>query len=153
MDGTQPQRALTALIDEARGFLGLSIHEVQRVLGSAATPEPDDEYQGIQGLTSIEYLRVFPGTIYLQGGRVELVFLASSALAPYRESDVQALFGAAALRLRSRAGKQAHLLVYAEHGIACSVGQEELHFMEVFAPQTPRGYETRIYREPSPFIR
>lgn len=57
------------------------------------------------------------------------------------------------VRLASRAGKLAHLLVHATEGIAYSVRGETVHFLEVFRPRSRREYETQIYREPGPFIR
>ena len=92
---------MVSLIHDARAFLGLSIEEVQRILGPAAKPEPGDN----------------------------------------------------AVRLRSRAGKRANLLVFAEQGIACSSLNEGLDFLEVFPPRTQREYEARIYLDPGPFIR
>lgn len=145
--------SLASLIQDARGFLGLGIEEVQRILGSAATPEPGDEYQKMKDVTSIENLQVFPGTIYLKADKVVLVRVSSPALSSFHEADLRAQFGNDAVPLRSRAGKQANLWVFAEQGIALSCRQEELDFFEVFPPSSQAEYKARIYLDSGPFIR
>ena len=61
------------LINDARALLGLSLDEVRRVLGTAATIVSGDEYQGMEDVVSVENREVFPGTVYLKEGNVELV--------------------------------------------------------------------------------
>lgn len=153
MDITQPQSAMSSLISDARQFPGLSLREVQRILGPDTELRPGEEYGNLTGVTSAENHRVFRGTIYLRKNRVELVYIPSWALTSFREEDLRAQLGTASARLRSRAGKTAELLVFAEQGVACSAGTDGLHFLEVFPPRTQREYEAHIYRDPGPFIR
>ncbi len=144
---------MASLIQDAREFPGLGIEEVQRILGSAAKPEPGDEYQKMKDVTSIENGQVFPGTVYLKEDKVLLVRISSAALISFSEADLRTQFGNDAVRLRSRAGKHANLLVFAEQGIACSSRKEGLDFLEVFPPRSQREYEAQIYLDPGPFIR
>ncbi len=141
------------LINDARALLGLSLDEVRRVLGTAATIVSGDEYQGMEDVVSVENREVFPGTVYLKEGNVELVYIAFRGLSSFGEADLRTRFGDNPVRLRSRAGKRANLWVFAEQGVACSSRAGELDFLEVFIPCTQREYEERIYRDPGPFIR
>ncbi|MCA1754521.1 MAG: hypothetical protein LC641_07490, partial [Spirochaeta sp.] len=90
---------------------------------------------------------------------VVLVRIGQDALSEYkteelqRHHDTKTLHGTKTLRLRSPAGKQAHLWVSAEQGIAYSAQNETLHFIEVFRPRTQHEYQAQIYRQPGPFIR
>lgn len=144
---------MISVITNARVYLGLSLAEVQRNLGESAPPVPEDEYGQMNNLTSIENPEVFPGTLYLRNGSVVLVRLHREAMAAVSPAELRASFGGEAVRLRSRAGKQAHLWVWADQGVACSVRGETVHFLEVFAPCSQSEYEARIYREPPRFIR
>ncbi len=53
--------------------------------------------------------------------------------------------------LRSRAGKASNLHVYAEQGVAVSIG-EEVEFIQIFAPMTQAEYEKTIYQDPGKFV-
>jgi len=144
---------MTSLIATARTFLGLSLEEAKRVLDNAAQPVPGDEYGRMRNVTSIENPAVFPGTLYLENETVQLVRVGCEVLADITSTDLREHFGDDAVRLRSRAGKRAHLWVYAEQGVACSAEGETVHFLEVFPPCSQGEYEARIYREPHDFIR
>ena len=144
---------MTELVSEARAFLGRSLEEVQARLGPGARPVQGDEYGRMADVTSLADPAVFPGTLYVEGGRVELVRLDGRALEKVSRYDLDAQFGDGAVRLRSCAGKLANLWVHAGQGVAYSAQGQSLDFLEVFRPRTQAAYEAEIYREPSPFIR
>jgi hypothetical protein len=148
----EKRSTLESLISDARAFPGLTIEEVQAIMGPAAIPEADD-YGKMEDVTSIENLQVFPGTIYLRENKVELVYVGSRGLMDLNRDDLRTLFGDNAVPLRSRAGKRANLWVYAQQGVACASLDGELKYFEVFQPCTQREYEARFYLDPGPFIR
>ncbi len=141
------------MISTARSYIGLSLNEMRSILGDGAHPVHGDEYGRLTDLTSIENGEVFPGTVYLQDGSVLLVRVKRAAMATVSPADLRSELGLGATRLRSPAGKRAHLWVWAELGIASSVEDETVHYLEVFRPCSQAEYEARIYREPPRFIR
>lgn len=144
---------MVAMITTARSYIGLSLDELQSLLGDAARAVHGDEYGQMQDLTSIENLTVFPGTLYLWKGAVRLVRLNHTAVVAVSPADLRLELGNEPVRLRSSAGKRAHLWLWAEQGVACSVEDETIHYLEVFEPCSQAEYEARIYREPPHFIR
>jgi len=145
--------AVSSMISRARSYLGLSPGTVQQLPGTTAAPVGDDEYGQMTDLTSLEVSEPFSGTLYFQDGVVTLVLVSERRLARTSPADLSGLYGEGAARLRSRAGKRAHLWVWADQGIACSVQDETVHFLEVFPPCSLDEYKTRIYREPPRFTR
>ncbi|MBS3940884.1 MAG: hypothetical protein KG028_07980 [Actinobacteria bacterium] len=144
---------MPSVVADARVYLGRSLDEVLDVLGPDAEPIPGDEYGRLDDVTSIEYTPVYPGTLYLQDGVVDLVYLGRGALADVTRSQITAEVGDDGVRLRSRAGKQANLVVHAEQGVAYSAEGDTLHFLEVFRPRSQAAYEAEIYADPGAFIR
>lgn len=144
---------MSSVLADARAYLGRTLEEVQRALGPHAEPIPGDEYGAMGEVTSIEYDVVFPGTLFLRDDTVELIYLGEDAVAGLSRADLAAELGGEAVRLRSRAGKQAGLFVHAEQGVAYSAQGDSLDFVEVFRPRSQSAYETEIYREPHAFIR
>ena len=152
-DQEKQQAAAAGSFSDARAFLGRSLEEVQALLGPGAESVHGDEYGPMTDVTSIANPAVFPGTLYLAGGRVELVRLDGGVLEAVSRYELDAQFGGDAVRLRSRAGKLANLCVHAEQGVAYSAQGQSLDFLEVFRPRTQQAYEEEIYREPLAFIR
>lgn len=150
MEGASP---LITLIDRARAFLNLSLDAVQQTLGDDAYTVSGDEYGNMSNLTSMESPQRFPGTVYVEDDSVVLVRVNRRGLADVSPEAFRTHLGDGAVRLRSCAGKTAHLLVYAERGIAYSAQGETVHFLEAFLPCIQREYERRIYRDPGIFIR
>lgn len=144
---------MPAVVDDARAFLGRTLTDVQRTLGPDAEPIPGDEYGRMEDVTSIRDAAVFPGTLFLLDGEVELVYVDGEALPEVTPADLTAQLGDGAVALRSRAGKRANLWVHAEQGVAFSAQDDTLDFLEVFRPRSQAAYEAEIYREPHAFIR
>jgi hypothetical protein len=55
-----------------------------------AAYEPADEYQGLEGLTSLEAHSVFPGTIYFLDGKVELVYTGDAGAGAATPDEIEA---------------------------------------------------------------
>lgn len=142
-----------SLVEDARAYLGLTLEEVLGVLGPEARAFPGDEYGAMHDVTSVNAEPTFPGKLYLDDGRVELVRVSRRPLADLSRADLDAQFGADAIRLRSRSGKKANLWVHAEQGVAYSAQGDTLDFLEVFGPRSQAAYEAEIYADPGAFIR
>jgi hypothetical protein len=144
---------MATLLEAAKAFIGRTKEEALAALGEGATFEPADEYQKLQGLSSLENPSVFPGTLYLKDRKVELVYLGDEATARISASSLEDELKGSPARRRSRAGKQASTYIHADDGVAYSAEGNEVHFIEVFQPCTLEEYEAQIYREPPDFIR
>ncbi|MFW5782895.1 MAG: hypothetical protein ACOCVK_01755 [bacterium] len=147
------EAAATALIETARSFLGMTLREARDLLGADAHIVPGDEYGRLRDVTSLESAAVFPGTLYVEADEVRLVRVNRNGLQGMTRADLCSQMEGDPIRLRSRAGKTAQLLVYASQGVAFSSEGADLHFLEAFSPCTQREYETQYYRAPGTFIR
>ena len=145
--------SVDALLDAWRMVLGLSLDQVRGVF------EPDDvieggEYQGLTGVTIVRAGDRCPGSLYLADDRVVLMYVGHVERWPQITPD--ALFdslGEPDERLRSRAGRGHSQYLFGAGGIAFSTADDEVDFVEVFAPTTVADYVAQIYAEPPPFIR
>ncbi len=147
------ETAGATLIETARSFLGLALTDARNALGGAAHVVPGDEYGRLLNVTSLESEDVFPGTLYVEDDKVRLVRIKGSGLRGVTRAALRSQMRGDAIGLRSRAGKLAQLLVYASDGIAFSTQDEDVHFLEAFAPCTHGEYETWYYQPPPVFIR
>jgi hypothetical protein len=145
--------AAANLIDSARAFLGQSLEDARNLLGGDVEQVVGDQYGRMRDVISLESTKAFPGTLYVKGGEVRLVRVDHTGLRGLRRSALCSKMGDDFVRLPSRAGKQATILLYAREGIAFSCQGERLHFLEVFEPCTQKEYEDRYYRPPPAFIR
>ena len=144
---------MASLIEIAKAFLGRSESDVRRALGDHASYSADDEYESLDGLTSLENPAVFPGTLYLLDGVVELVYFGDEAVSSVTPAQIEEEVKGRPARLRSRAGKKASTFVHAHDGVAYSAEGNQVNFIEVFRPRTRKEYEEQIYKEPPAFIR
>jgi hypothetical protein len=55
--------------------------------------------------------------------------------------------------VRSRAGKTSHQLIFATQGITVSLTNDDVDFIEIYAPCSLQEYLEKTYREVQPFIR
>ena len=149
-DGSE---SVDALLDAWRMVLGLSLDQVRGVF------EPDDvieggKYQGLTGVTIVHAGDRCPGSLYLADDRVVLMYVGDLDRWPQITPD--ALFdslGEPDERLRSRAGRGHSQYLFGAGGVAFSTADDEVDFVEVFAPTTVADYVAQIYAEPPPFIR
>ncbi len=134
---------MATLIETAKAFLGRGEDDVRRALGKNISSSSDDEYESLDGLTSLENPAVFPGTLYLLDGAVELVYLGEDAVSGITPAKIEDEVKGRPARLRSRAGKKASTYVHADDGVAYSAEGDEVHYIEVFRPRTRKEYEDR----------
>lgn len=137
----------------ARTLLSLSESEIRQRLGPDAYEDPESEYEGLEDVLELRNEAVFPGSIYLRDGAVELIYAPRAALEGVAKEELEAELTGEPERLRSRAGKKANLLVRADQGVAYSADRDRVHFVEVFPPCTLEDYRERIYIDPGAFIR
>ena len=92
---------------------------------------------------------------YFKGGELKLIYLSEGKLATktWDEFKNSARARASETVVRSRAGKTANQVVFAEQGITASVQGNDVNFIEIYPPQSLEDYLATIYREPKPFIR
>ncbi len=153
-ESKMPEDAAAAgLIDSARAFLGLTLKEARNALGKDVQQVAGDQYGQMQDVISLESTKVFPGVLYVKDGEVRLVRVDNHGLQGVTRTALCSKMGDDFVRLPSRAGKRAGLLLYASQGVAFSCQGEELDFLEVFGPCTQREYEDRYYRRPAAFLR
>ena len=145
--------AMPSLLAQARALIGLEKDAARQRLGGGLSEDPDDGYEAMQGVASLENGDVFPGTLYLKDDRVEMVYLGPGGLHGVTAADLESELPGEATLLRSRAGKTANMHVRAEEGVAYSAEGDEVHFVEVFRPRSLQDYESEIYNDPGPFIR
>lgn len=145
--------AAAGLIESARAFLGLTLKDARNALGKDVQQVAGDQYGRMQDVILLESTKVFPGVLYVEDDEVRLVRVDDHGLQGITRKALCSKMGDDFVRLRSRAGKRAGLLLYASHGIAFSCQGEELDFLEVFGPCTQREYVDRYYRPPPAFIR
>ena len=144
---------MPSLLAQARALIGLEQDAARQRLGPGLTEDPDDGYEAMQGVASLENGDVFPGTLYLKDGRVELIYVGPGGLDGVTAADLESELEGKATLLRSRARKTANMHVRAEEGVAYSAEGDEVHFLEVFRPRSLGAYESEIYEDPGPFIR
>ncbi len=153
-ESRMPEDAAAAgLIDSARAFLGLTLEDARNVLGGDVQEVAGDQYGRMQDVISLESTDAFPFVLYVEDDEVRLVRVDHNGLHGVTRSALCSKMGDDFVRLPSRAGKRAGLLLYASQGIAFSSEGDELDFLEVFVPCTRREYEHRYYRSPPPFVR
>lgn len=144
---------IDTLLREAQSFLGLTLAEAKRALGGEVDVVADDEYGQMSHLTSLTAPGSFAGTLYLKEGVVELVRIGHDPLAATTPGMLRETLPEPGVRLPSRAGKTAGLVVHAEHGIAYSSDRDSIHFLELFKPCSLQAYQDGIYQKPPRFIR
>jgi hypothetical protein len=92
---------------------------------------------------------------YFKDGGLKMIYLSEGRLATtvWTEFKSSADASASETVVRSRAGKTANQVVFAEQGITASVQGNDVNFVEIYPPQSLEEYLATIYREPMPFIR
>jgi hypothetical protein len=114
----------------------------------------DAAYEGLKDVTEIhrpDHAELGPARFFFRDGRLALIYLSDPAAIPAPEIDaIKSDPSAKGTVLRSRAGKTSNLHVYAEKGVAISMGKQ-IDFIELFQPTTPQQYEQAIYVPIGPF--
>jgi hypothetical protein len=127
--------------DEARQRFGLRAEDVR---GSAS-------YGALSGLTELYQAETMPGRLYYAGDEFALLYVGKAS--QFQADDLQKALGEPAARLRTRAGKQFHHLVYPDKGVAFSrpIAGGTVSILEIFPPQSLDAYKTKYYQDPGSF--
>lgn len=118
--------------------------------------ESDLSYFKLQELTAIDYPPFHPGLLYYdKTGRLQIIHIDSDseALSKIKLTGLKTQLGTATATLPSRAGKGAVHYVYAEKGIAFSVLDGVIAYLELFPSLSTEAYIERIYIEPPAFVK
>lgn len=114
----------------------------------------DRVYEGLRGVTHLHNPATSPAHFYADGPRVVLVYVADpAALGDATAATLTAALGGPGHVLRSRQCKHCVLHVYPERGVAFSAEDDEVGFVELFAPTTLADYRRTVYREPPAFVK
>ena len=142
-------------LDTCRGLLDLPEADLLRRLGATEDDiQRNVRYEKLESVDAVFRPDAFPGRIYLQGGRPQLIYVSGDpGLEGWMEPDLERELGNPEAWLASRAGKAFSHKVYATKGVAYSTDGSELAFLEVFHPRSLEQYERDIYRDPGPFVR
>jgi hypothetical protein len=108
--------------------------------------DPDVGYEGIDG---VDCVTTPDGDFFFDGNDLRVVYADGdgAAAAPLLEE-----LGPGE-ELRSRAHKRSMLHVWADQGLAASVREGRIDFVEVFPPTSLEAYRSEIYEEPEPHLR
>jgi hypothetical protein len=109
----------------------------------------DVAYERLDALDRLHSPELHPGHFYFARDELRMVYLPPEGLPASSAEEVAALLGEPEARLRSRAGLESRLEVYAELGFAISHEGERIDFVEVFPPATIDGYLADVYEEPA----
>jgi hypothetical protein len=140
-------------LEQLRSLLDLDEAALLDRLGvSPESVEREVRYEKLEDVDAVDPPD-FPGTVFLRGGRVELVYVPRRALEGVSAAPLRAELGEPEAQLRSRAGKTYAQNVYPSAGVAFAAHGDELAYVEVFRPRSLDEYERDIYREPRAFIR
>lgn len=142
-------------LEEARALLGLSEARLRERLDvENGQVQEDVRYERLEGVTQLYNPEAFAGRVYIRGGRVEMIYVPNGpALADASLNDLRRGLRSKPKELRSRAGKEFTHVVYPEDGLAFSVADDDLRFVEVFPPRSFQDYKAQIYRDPGAFVR
>lgn len=146
----------TELLDAWAALLGAPVEKVAAERGLAeSAARPGVNYGRLSGVTLLYDDDADPGQYYFRDGRLALIYIESPA-DTYPALSPQALaaaLGEPAEALPSRAGRQRKQYVYPDRGVAYAADDDEVAFIEVFAPTTLEGYRSELYMAPKKFIR
>lgn len=113
-------------------------------------------YEKMKNLTLVRNTKADPAYFYFKGKKLAMIYLGDgqvvsnltdhylrTKLGNPKETNI----------LRSRAGKSANHIVYAEKGIAFSEENGKILFIEIFPATTHQTYLNSIYKTPNLFIK
>ncbi len=163
-DGASPNQAMRAKgaesmqgkltdLDALRGLVGSEKKAfLERYHTAPQHLRTDAAFERLTNLTELHDPGLSPARFYFKDDKLALIYLEdAAALGSYERAALKARLGGNGVLLRSRAGKASNLHVYAEQGVAVSIG-EEVEFIQIFAPMTQAEYEKTIYQDPGKFV-
>ena len=121
--------------------------------------------QSNQILEDVLYEKIIPATrvqlsskdeyFFFRDNELMLIYISDSVLVQqlWTEFKEAGSAGMPAETLRSRAGKTSNQSVFPEQGFSVSIHNDEVDFVEIYAPQSLDEYVANIYRDPGLFKR
>jgi hypothetical protein len=110
-------------------------------------------YEKITDVTRVD----LPDDLYFffKDGKLKMIYTSNDVVAKklWNEFSSFTNIKSPEKTVRSRAGKTSNQIIFANQGIAASVTQDEIDFIEVYPPCSLQEYLENIYREPPLFIR
>lgn len=151
--------SLTSSLQPLQHWIDLIGSDLEHVSSSMPDASVEtDEGRSYEGLKDCLWMHAEGGDkahYYFQDDALAMVYFnpATKVVTGISPDDFFTSFGEqeAGDVLRSRAGKLANHYVFPEHGLAFSEEDEEVIFIEVFAPCSRASYLKEIYLEPAPF--
>jgi len=107
-------------------------------------------YQSMKGLSVLSLPKRFGARVFFDSDAVAMVSVSEPPIPP---DEIRSLMSDDAVELRSRQGKRAMIELDAGRGLAFSRDDDEVGFVEVFAPTTVEDYRERIWFEPPAFTK
>lgn len=125
--------------DELKIKLGINVGHIERAVS----------YQKLTGLTRIFKRDANPARFYFIDQELILIYVISPlALANLTPIEIKNHFEQNPVMLKSRTGKTAKHVVFAEGGLAFSEDSGRVIFLEIFPPTDIETYKEKIYQEP-----
>ena len=115
--------------------------------------QPDSEVEtdvGYEAVEDVDCITTSEGAFFFDGDALRVAYVSGAAAA-----EATALLEelGPGEELRSRAHKRSVLHVWPDRGLAVSVREGKVDFVEVFPPTSLDGYRSEIYEEPEPHLR
>ncbi len=111
-------------------------------------------YEKLTGLNRIAQPETINGYFYFRDDAPMLIYISAGQVADgiwNAFKNKAAAFLAAGVPMRSRSGKTANHIVFANQGLAISLDHNEVRFIELFPPRPLDKYLSDIYKEPPLF--
>jgi hypothetical protein len=118
-----------------------------------ATVDRDVAYERLRPVDRLRADGVSPAFFYFSGDDLRMVFVPDEHTAGMSAAPLAEELGPSEQRLRSRAGKNSRIELYAERGVAYSHDDDRLEFVEVFPPATTQWYLDEVYEDPGEFYK
>jgi hypothetical protein len=156
MQSMPAQQQDASTIDSLLALRALSLAEVlEKYSFTKADIETGAAYEKLEAVTAIGSKTSLAPYFFYRKEKLVMIYFTAETLSAKRltVADFVKRFGERNIKLRSRAGKTHHLVVYPALGAAFSTDGATLDFLEIFPPTTRAKYLREIYREVAPFVK
>ena len=110
-------------------------------------------YEKLKPLDAMFDPGIHPATFYFSGDKVVLIYIREqNALNKINPKDLTAAWGHG-FEMNSRAGEEMTHIVYPKQGVAFTLEEGRIRFLEIFTPMTLEKYKDTIYEDPGTFIK
>ena len=133
----------------------LAVREITRaeLEEKGAAVERDVGYERLRQVDRLRAEGVSPALFYFDGDALRMAFIPDEHTEGMSAAPLAEELGPSDQQLRSRAGKNSRIELYAERGIAYSHDDDQLEFVEVFPPASTQWYLDEVYRDPGEFYK